>query len=268
VPLDCQTAEGLAATVSDQPIAVTQLCDRLRFLTGGTSPAAARQVLEQLIEAELFIGALEERGVQVGEADIDAEAKKLATDKGVAGPAAPTDLTRAELRSVAHERLARRLLVDTLGELEPSAADLRAAVPRAQASATVEAWIARLPGNASNDASAQAQKRAAAGLESLVRGEDPVQQGLTQLASFDLTQGSGEPALEAAVFAPGGSQWQQPVRTRAGWVVARAVSIERVKPNADQQDVHSAAVARVRHREEQRILDELRSAATIVRFVQ
>jgi hypothetical protein len=266
VPLDCEAARGVAATVNDRAIDVAQVCDRLRFVTGGASPAAGRQVLEQLIEAELFIGALEDRDIQISEADIDAELSKLASDPSIVGHA-PADLAHPELRASAHERVARRILVDTLGSLQPSATDLRAVEPRAQASATVEAWIARLPGNASSEASTKAQKSAAAGLESLQRGEEPLQQGLTRLPSFDLTQGSGEPALEAVVFATGGSQWQQPVRTRAGWVVARAVSIERVQPISDVRDVRNAAKARVRQREEQRILNELRAAATIVRFV-
>jgi hypothetical protein len=256
----------VAATVNDRAIDVAQVCDRLRFVTGGASPAAGRQVLEQLIEAELFIGALEDRDIQISEADIDAELSKLASDPSIVGHA-PADLAHPELRASAHERVARRILVDTLGSLQPSATDLRAVEPRAQASATVEAWIARLPGNASSEASTKAQKSAAAGLESLQRGEEPLQQGLTRLPSFDLTQGSGEPALEAVVFATGGSQWQQPVRTRAGWVVARAVSIERVQPISDVRDMRNAAKARVRQREEQRILNELRAAATIVRFV-
>lgn len=268
VPLDCEAAQGVAATVDDRAINVAQVCDRLRFLTGGTSPAAGRQVLDQLIEAELFIGALEDRGIPISEADISAELSKLTVETGVVDHAAPADVARSELKASAHERVARRMLVDAIGRLEPSAADLRAAVPRAQANATVEAWIARLPGNASNEASTRAQKSAAAGLESLQRGEEPLLQGLTQLPSFDLAQGSGEAALEAVVFAPGGSQWQQPVRTRAGWVVARAISIERARPSADQQALRAAAVARVRQREERRILDELRTAATIVRLVQ
>lgn len=266
VPLDCEAPGGVAATVDDRSIEVTQICERLRFLTGDTSPAAGRQVLDQLIEAELFIAALEDRGIRISEADIDAELSKLATDMGAVGQPAPR--AHSELRASAHERVARRLLVDALGRLEPTAADLRAAVPQAQTSATVEAWIARLPGNASSEASTRAQQSATAGLERLQRGEEPLQPGLTQLPSFNLAQGSGEPALEAALFAPGGSRWQPPVRTRAGWVVARAVSIDRVKPSADQQDVRSAAEARVRQREEQRILNELRAAATILRFVQ
>jgi hypothetical protein len=221
--------------------------------------------LEQLIDAELCFGALEERGVQISEADISVEASKLSNDTGVVSQEIPADLARSELRASARERVARRLMVDALGHLEPTAIDLKVVEPRPQDIATVEAWIARLPGNASSEASARAQKNAAAGLESLLRGEEP---GLTRLPAFDLARGSGEPTLEAAVFAPGGSQWQQPVRTRAGWVVARAVKIERVQPNVDQQDVRSAAVTRMRQREEQRILHELRAAATIVRFVQ
>jgi hypothetical protein len=269
VPLDCEVPKGTAATVNERPIEVVQVCNRLRFLTGGSSPAAGRQVLEQLIEAELFIGALEDRGMQISEADIRAELSRLAGDTGAANQAAAAaDLARSELRASARERVARRLLVDALGHLEPTATDLRAAAPRPHDNAVVEAWIARLPSNASNEASARAQRNAAAGWESLLKGDEPLQQGLSRLPSFDLVQGSGEPALEAAVFAPGGSQWQRPVRTRAGWVVARAVSIERVQRGSDQSELHHAAETLVRQREEQRISSALRAAATIVRFVQ
>jgi hypothetical protein len=268
VPLDCEAPQGIAATVNEYPIAVAQLCDRLKFLTGGTSPAAGRQVLEQMVEAELFIGALEDRGIEVTEGEIDAELRELATGTEAAKQFAASDLAHEQLRASAHERIARRKLIDALGRLEPSASDLRAAAPRAKIMATVEGWIARLPGNASNEANARAQANATAGHESLERGVEPVQAGLARLPPFELTPDSGEPALEAVMFAPGGAQWQPPVRTRAGWVVARALSVERVEPTTDQTDLRRAAEAQVRQREERRILAELQASAEIVRYVQ
>ena len=267
-PLDCASGQGVAATVNDRPISVARVCERLRFLTGATSPAAGRQVLEQLVEAELVSSALEDRGMSVTEGDLDAELRTLDPDAAGASQAASSDVARSELRASARERVARRMLVDALGQLEPSAADLRAVVSRSKVIATVDAWIARLPGNASDDASAKVRANANAGLDRLRQGADPSREGLARLPSFELTQGSGEPALDAALFAPGGSDWQAPVRTRAGWVVARAVSVQRVQSGAEQDDPRRAALARVRHSEERRILDDLRAAAAIVRYVQ
>lgn len=263
VPLDCAHGESVAATVNGRPITVARVCERLLFLTGSTSDASrAAEVLDVLVDAELVASALAARGIEVPAARVDAETRAI--DPGTGRP------THPQLATVARERAALGVLVEHSAHLEPTADDLSAVTSRGRgATATVDAWIARVPGDASEEDEHAAEAAATSALERLRADRDPSAPGLAHLEAFELEAGQGESELEAAMLGPDGEKWQGPLRTRAGWVVARATGVDRdPMPRDPRIDPRQAAAVLVRKREEDRILGELRAAASVERYVR
>lgn len=261
----------MAETVNGRKITLGRLCERMKLLTGGTAPNMALEVLSRLEEEELVAGALEERRIRVTEAEVEAELSKLAGATG----GAEQGLTAEVLRTEAVARANKRKLVDALGRVEPTSAELKIELLRLEREANrrkvdVEGWIARVGANAPSEAVHAAERDALKLATALRRGERPGTTALTRLPSFELAEGDGEPELEELLLRqPSGGAWQLPVRTRAGWVVARATPSKHTAPGQapTEEDARRGAAEQKRKAEERRILDELRERAAIVLHV-
>ena len=251
-------------------LSVERLCAALRRMTGQTGATLARSILDRMIAAELVSVALAARGVVVSDTDVAAELARLPAEatkpETLAAQGIDLELLRSELR----ERLERRRLVDTLGDLAISEGDVDAelaTMSAARAAVMVDGWLLRVAPNAAAARQASAKQQIEAASAALRKGTEPA--GLEKLAPMRVDHGGAEPELEARVFAPGaGAGWQRPVRTRAGWVIARVVGPADAAAAPSRDEARRAALARQRVREEQRLVQALRARAEVQEHVR
>lgn len=266
---DCAHPRGDAARIDGSAITLADLCARLVRLgavtPAGTARAQARHVLERMIDARLVRRALDGAGASVSDAEVAAAVAATAGSAADPGVLAEQLRERLELQA-----LVQRRAQTTVTERDVDA-ELAAGAPgidRGQG-VRVDGWIARVPPDADADALAAAQARAQAfakALDPAAPATAAAAHRLTPLAPFVVGETGVEPDLQAAAFALREGAWSAPVRTRVGWAVIRvlgAVDGTRLDDQALRARVRAALETRRRQAVQQRLLEELRAAATI-----
>lgn len=300
---------GIVATINGQEIRAERFNAELARLVGDLDrvPAErvsqqARALLDRMIEAELVRQALAAAGGEVKEGAIDEELGRGARPAaGKAGAELEKELRRqgltlSDVREQIRDRLARRRLLELRSQLAISDAEVRSEYEREPArfarpeQARVRVWIAAAPAGAAagtgtgavsataaagEGPSERARMAASAFATAVLGGADPAAaaaaHGLTGRPAFDLSRDSKEAELVTAVMAltPGG--YSAPVRTRAGWAVARLQERRPAEPRSfdeAQADVRKALQGQRRRTEEGRLRAELRQGARIVEHVR
>ena len=281
---------GVVATVNGRPIAASRLyalVDRLAGDAARTPPVErrrqARALLDRLIDQELADQALAALKLQVTPKEIDDALLAQVQAHGGASLAALEATMRREgatlddARAPIRARLGLRKLAEAQRRGDVTDAEVRAEYDRAPAewgsprSTVVDGWIARFPPAASAD-EIERTRVAADGFARAVQGGEAAANAaasgrVAALPRFGVTPGSGEAELEEVATAIAIGSLSPPIRTRAGWVVVRAVERHDavVRPFEEvRAAVRQALAARRRQAEERRVLEELRASADIV----
>lgn len=274
-PLDCRVPTGAIARIDARPVAAAAFCAELLVLTGGASPTAttmtrqqASALREQFIDAALVEDALNRAHAEITDAEVEAALAKRASPQ----------LDDPALRAVVRGQLRRRLALARLATLAPSAPvtedELRAeydAHPEqwnAGGHVELETYLAR-PAAATSAASDAAQARALRFLQHRGEESDPVaarQEKLEHRAQVALRADGGETALWQATARLAPDMWTEPVRTTAGWVVARVIAVLPGEPRtllAVRADVERVIKERRRVAAEASLARELRTHARV-----
>lgn len=276
--------DGPLARVDGEAILGTEFCPRLLRLAGGDSKSngeamqrQARMLLDQAIDARLFEKAALRAGAVVTDVQVD-EALAIQLAKAPSSTAAARDLS--ELRTQLRTRLAQNLLVSRKVTGGVTDQEVRSEYERhpdkwgTPAAVTVEAWLVPSLSGATPEADEAARKRLTAAAEELARGEEPNGHtggtALVKRLPFDVPQDSPEVELVQAVFSVREGQFSRPVRTRAGWLVAKVVGRKDPERRPFQDvaaQVRQALEAQRHQAAKQALLAELRQSAKIERLV-
>jgi len=269
-PFDCARPAGDAARVDGTALTLAELCTRLARIgavaPAGTDREQARLVLDRMIDATLVRRALERAGGAVTDAELAAALKATSATSATADAVLAEQLReRLELRELVQ---LRTQLAVTEQDVDAELAGGAPGIDRGQG-IRVEGWIARVPPNADAAARAAAQQQAEA-FATAIATTSPATAAtphrMTPLAPFVVGEDGVEPDLQAAAFALAQGAWSAPIRTRVGWAVIRVLgAVEGTK--LDDKDlrarVRKALETRKLHAAQQRLLEELRAAATI-----
>jgi hypothetical protein len=283
--LDCAAPAGDAGRTDKGSVSAADLCGEFLVLAGKkarvTTPierGIARQTLERMLDEQLIAAALAEDHTAVTEADVDAGFAEL----DVHDPARPSlteQLKRqgvdvAVVRRELRRRLQRTRLVEHRGQTEPKQAEVVQEYQghpelyvKPGGGTKVQGYLSRVAPHASAEADQKAHKTAEA-FALAARTQDPAAMLLKDkpetLAPFVVEAGGLEPGLAAALANVAPGQWILPVRTKAGWLVAKV--LERVQgQRLELAEASPSIVVRLRElkrvAEEKRILATLRAAA-------
>jgi hypothetical protein len=266
----CGDTGIVVAWVDQRALTSGPICMALREGVGEPARLApevladqGKRLVEQAIDAALVAREAAALGVSVSDDEI---AARLAGHEGLG------DATRAEVRA----RLLEKKWVETVGELEPDAAEVRAEFDRAPErfgalpQVKAEAWLARPIGGAEG----AAKDRAASWKAALERGERVPPEGVGAIEGAVFSPDGLEPALEQALWGAGQGAdggWLGPIGTRAGWLVVRVVErVPGARPRIEEVEprVRVAATERRRVAETARLLAGLRAKSTIVRCIE
>lgn len=248
----------------------------------------ARNILARLVEAELRDQAIREHGIELTDSEFDEAWREFTARFMDAEGRLDEQRMRSELQrsrqtleqvkqQIRDQRLTRKL-VEKLGKVEVSEADLRAFYdgnPSAwveAASRDVRPIVIRVPQEASAEVAAKGEERAKQAYQALKKGGD-FEQIARQFGDGDppaplhLVRGSSAPELEKAAFELKVGEVSPPVRTRWGWYVLRLIekNEQRVRPYPEvREEIRRTLTARRSYLEERRILQELRRKAEVV----
>lgn len=247
----------------------------------------ARNILGKLIETELREQAIRNESVALSEAEFEAawreftarfdDAEGRFDDAAFQAELERTRSSIEQMRAQVREQRLARKLVEKLGRIDISEADLRGFYdqnPSAwvePSSRDVRPILVRVPPDANasqRDLAAQKAKDASAALRKGADFEQTAQLfGGEVRPPIHLVRGSADPELEAAAFALKVGEVSVPVKSRWGWYVLRLIekNEQRERPFAEVRDeIRKTLLSRRTYLEDRRIVQELRRKAEVV----
>ncbi|MBI5609997.1 MAG: peptidyl-prolyl cis-trans isomerase [Deltaproteobacteria bacterium] len=293
VLLDCRQPAGDVARGTKVTVSAADLCADYLRLTGKTGRVTeaidrriARDTLDRLLDERLVAAALAEAHTAVSAEEVDAGLARLHMADPTR-PEAAEQLKRqgvdvAVVRREVKKRLELERLLTLRAVTEPIDSEIMAeyqAHPeryvKGGVRVSVQAYLARLPRDATPEAVAKALGQAQTFATAVQKQEPdklaPQLRTVAPLPPFDITDGELEPDLAQAVQKLQPGQWTPPVRTRAGWMVAKVLDRKTGEPRP-LREVAAQIVVRLRESrrvsEGKRVLAALRAEAEIAILVQ
>jgi peptidyl-prolyl cis-trans isomerase C len=246
----------------------------------------AQNVVNKLIEEELRRQAIEKEKIALTEPEFEAAYKEyLQRWTGPDGKFNEDQFnaqlkrenqTVEQLKAQIREQRIQRKLVEKLGKLEVSEAEMRefyeqnAQTWLERESVDVRPVLIRVPDGAPEADGQKALAKARLVREELAKGADfedvSKKHSDGVLGPLHLTKGAPERELEEAAFLLRVGQVSQPIKTRWGYYVLRLIERRPERRKAFEEvreDIRRTLSARKFYMEDRRIVDELRKAATI-----